>query len=189
MKRTLLLLAVMPLVLLLLAGPVRAADTDADTAEMLENAKKHLPKAKLTLVDAISAALKKHANGHAVNAEFNVDGDDYDFVVEIASGGKLYDVEIDAVTGKIEDDTEVTDAADDEKAAAAAAAKSKITLVKAIGAALQAVGGKGTRAIDAGPHLTEGKLVYEVGLLSGEDVYDVRVDGVTGKVLAQKKAE
>ncbi len=135
-------------------------------------------------------ALKKHAGGHAVEAGFEVEGDDdYDFVVEIASGGKVYDVEVDAVSGKIESNEVVSDADPDSQAEVKAVVKSKISLTKAIAAAIQAVGGKGVLAFDAGPHLVEGKLMYEVGLLSGEDIYDVRVDGTTGKVLVQKKVE
>jgi len=190
MKGTLLLLAAMPLMLCLLAGHARAAaDADDEDAAINENVRKHLPKAKLTLADAIALALKKHPGGHAVEAGFDVDGDDYDFVVEVASGSKHYDVEIDAVTSKIESDKELSDAESDDQDAEEAAIKSKITLSKAIGAAIHALGGKGVHAFDAGPHLDDGKLIYEIGLLSGEDIYGVQIDGTTGKVLAQRKAE
>jgi uncharacterized membrane protein YkoI len=189
MKGFMLLLALAPLSLCLLAAQVRADDEpDAEEAKIHENARTHLPKAKLTLAEAIPLALKSHPGGHAVEGGFEVDGDDYDFIIEISVGGKLYDVEVDAMTGKVESDNEVADASAEEKTAAQAVAKTKITLAKAITAAVQAIG-KGARAFDAGPHLAEGKVVYEVGIVSGKDIHDVHVDGATGKVLAQKKAE
>ncbi len=181
-----LLRALLPLGLCLLAASAQAAD-DAEAA-VHASVKKHLPKAKLTLEEAIDLALKKHPDGQAVEAGFEVEAGDYDYIIEISSGGKSYEVEVDAVSGKIEDDAEVTDAEADEQAAAQAVAKSKVPLSKAIAAALEAVGGK-ARAFDAGPRLADGKLVFEIGLLSGKDIYDVHVDSGTGKVLAQKKAE
>jgi uncharacterized membrane protein YkoI len=209
MKRTLVGLVSLPLVslpllflpfaLCLLAGQLRADDeteskvenkVDEEEAAVHENARKFLPAVKLNLSEAITAALKSHAGGHAVEGGFEATDTEKDFVIEVAAGGKLYDVTVDAISGKVKDDSEVTDAADaDEKAAGQAVLKSKTTLAKAVGAAIHALGGKGVHAFDAGAHVAEGKLIFEIGLLSGKDIYDVQVDGATGKVLAQRKAE
>ncbi len=191
MRHVPLQMACLALLLALSAAAARAAEDsdDADAAAMQAAAREHLSKAKLTMEEAIAIALKKHAGGHAIEAAFEVDGDDYDFIVEVASGNKLFDVEIDAVSGKIESNEPVTDAEPGDQAEMKAVVKSKVPLTKAIAAALEAVGQKGARAFDAGPHVVENKLIFEVGVLAGKDIFDVRIDGATGKVLAQKKIE
>ncbi len=170
--------------------PAAAADEPADdAAEIQQTARLHLAKTKLTIEEAIAIALKKHAGGHAIEAAFEVEEEDYDFIVEVAVGNKLFDVEVDAVGGKIESNEPVTDATPEEKATAAAVAKGKVPLTKAVAAALESVGVKGAKAFGAGPRLIDGKLIYEVGILADKDIYAVRVDGTTGKATEKKKVE
>lgn len=175
----------------LLATQLPAAEDveHEDQAMMIANAKKHLAKAKLTLEDAITLALKKYPDGHAVEAGFEVEDDDYDYVVEIASGGRHHEVEIDALTGKVEGDEEEPAAESNKEDNENTAAKSKITLIVAMNAALEAVGGAETRCFQIEPHLKAAKLVYDIHLLSGKQAHEVWVDGVTGKVTSQKKID
>jgi uncharacterized membrane protein YkoI len=184
MKRILLLFGWMPLALGLIGSARGAEDLEHENEGKLhENARKHFSKAKLTLEQAIELALKKYPDGRAIEAGFDVEEDDYDFYVEVASGGRHHEVEIDAITGKIEDDKEEAEAESKKEDNENAAAKSKFTLIQAIKAAQAAVPGK---AFEVESQLKDGQLAFVVGVLSGEDIHDVWIDAATGKVLAKK---
>lgn len=61
-----------------------------------------LSKAKISLVDAISAA-QSHTRGTAVNAELDRKRGKAVFEVDVLSGNRLLEVRLDAVTGNIID--------------------------------------------------------------------------------------
>jgi uncharacterized membrane protein YkoI len=192
MKRIFSILAGFSLATCLLAAQARAIDLEnEEEAKEHENARQYLAKAKITLADAITRALKKYPNGAAVEAGFDVleskTGKEFDFIVEIADGGHHHEVEIDAITGKLDSDEEEPIAESLKEDNENTAAKSKITLVKAIAAALEAV--PGAKAFEIEADLDEDKLSYEVGLLLGKDIYHVQVDGSTGKVLGKEKVD
>lgn len=65
-----------------------------------------------------------------------------------------------------------------------AAAKAKVSLVQAIGAAEQHVNGKASRAEF---EKTKQGYIYEVEVVSGTKVFDVRVDTSTGAVVSSKE--
>ncbi len=188
MKRILLLLAPVSLALCLLTTVLRAADEADNDAAIRANVKKHLPGTKITLEAAIVAAIGKHAGAKAVEAGFEIEGDEQYYVVEVVKGEDHFDVEVNALTGKIDSDDKAEDELPDEIAAEKAVVHGKIAIGAAVRSANVAIG-TAARAFDAVPHMKEGKLIYQVGVLSGQDIYDVIVDGTTGKVLGKKKME
>ena len=76
------------------------AGTVAYAARHLENDALAIMNAKISLVQAIAAA-EQHANGKATRAEFDrtLQGGLYD--VEVVSGGKVFDVTVDADKGTV----------------------------------------------------------------------------------------
>ena len=79
------------------------AEEDDDGQLSLDGVAAHLAKAKITLATACDTAAKA-AKGQAFAAEFEVEGDVvlYDvFVLVPGTPPKLFEVEIDAVTGKV----------------------------------------------------------------------------------------
>jgi uncharacterized membrane protein YkoI len=166
-------------------------DTDKDYAR----AKAGLAKAKLTLADAVDAAVKKVPKGKAVEAGLEHGKDATVFVIEVVSGAKHLEVEIDAATGEVlgvEEENEETEAAakgtdepDDEELENEAASTSKTPLADAIRTATKEV--KEGKAFDAEFEREQGKLVVEVELLDGDHVKVVHIDAKTGKMLKVQK--
>ena len=185
-------IAIACLALGLAAAPARSAD---DAAAIQANARKRLPQAGISLAAAIAAAVKKHPEGQAVRATLEiVEGDDDDdannfvlFSVEVVVGERHFDVEIEGASGACEGDAPIGGELALDKALVEAVARTKFTLARAVGAALDRVDLSGSRAFDARPLWDDGKLVYAVGVLVGEDIYDVRLDGTTGKLLSKQK--
>lgn len=180
-------IALVSMLLVLGSTPIRA---DEDEAKEHANAKIALGKAKLTLEQAVAAALKQVPGGKAVEAELELEGDGVEFEVEIVSEGKHMEVEIDAVSGKVksvkeegEDDEKDEDEDEDEdEQAETDAAQAKITLSQAIATALKQV--PGGKAFEAEvERKDDNKLVFEVELLAGDKVMEVEIDAMTGKVL------
>ncbi len=177
----------------LAAAPARSAD---DAAALQSTARKRLPQAGISLAAAIAAAVKKHPEGQAVRATLEiVEGDDDDddvdnfvlFSVEMVVGERHFDVEIEGANGACEGDAPIGGELALDKALVEALARTKFSLARAVGAALDRVDLSGSRAFDARPLWDDGKLVYAVGVLAGEDIYDVRLDGTTGKLLTKQK--
>ena len=169
-----------------------SASIRADEVEAREhaNAKIALGKAKLTMEQAVAAALKQVPGGKAVEAELELEGDEVEFEVEVVSGGKHMEVSLDAISGKVKsvkeegkegEQDEDEDENEDEQAETDAA-QAKITLSQAIAAALKQVpGGKAFEA--EAEREDDDKLVFEIELLSGDKVMEVEIDAMTGKVL------
>ena len=166
---------------------------DEDEAKEHANAKIALGKAKLTMEQAVAAALKRLPDGKAVEAELELEGDDVVFEVEVVTGGKHMEVKLDAISGKIKaveeegkaDDKDENDGEDegdeDEQAETDIAAKAKITLSQAIATALKQV--PGGKAFEAESERDDDKLIFEIELLAGDKVMEVEIDAMTGKVL------
>lgn len=173
------------------------AESDTDTRDDHARAQAGLAKAKLSLAEAVDAALKKVPKGKAVEAGLERGDRGAVFVIEVVSGQKHLEVEIDAATGEaldVEEEDEQseetkkgTDEPDDEDLENEAAATSKTSLADAIRTASKEV--KKAKAFDAEFRREQGKLLIEVELLDGEDVKVINIDAQTGKVLKVKKSE
>src|ERR1700722_18554547 len=83
------------------AKPPAATKPPVDLTKDVALAKKALAKAKITMSEAVEIALKE-VPGKAVAGELVAEGDELDFMVEVIVDGKHKDVEIDAVSGKVE---------------------------------------------------------------------------------------
>lgn len=81
------------LALFVAASPAAMA-ADHDELRALESA-------KLSLVDAISAAEKHHNGGRALEAGIDDDRQTPVFDVTVAKDGRFYDVEVNGLTGEI----------------------------------------------------------------------------------------
>lgn len=172
-----------------------AAASGDDARQEYARAKAGLAKAKLTLVEAVEAALKKVPKGKAVEAGLEHGEDQTVFVIEVVSGKKHLEVEIDSATGEVlgveeeheeaEEGKKGTDEPDDEGVENEAAASSKTSLADAIRTASKEV--KKGKAFDAEFRRDQGKLIVEVQLLDGEDVRVVNIDAKTGKMTKVKK--
>jgi len=177
MKRTFMLMAA-----ILLGFSGAAASMAADESDELAEVKAGLAKAKVTLAQAVQAALKKVPGGKAVQAALEVDDDEAQFSVEIiAADGKHTAVEVDAIEGTAEDVEEETDEAGDDAAAEVAAAKANTPLLQAVEAAQKRV--PGGKPFEASAEMEDGQLVFAVEFLSGDKIMNVEVDPATGKVL------
>lgn len=175
-----------------LAAAARAGEGEQ---QEFERAKAGLERAKLTLAEAVEAALKKVPDGKAVEAEIETDATGAAFEVEVVSGTKHLDVKVDAVSGEIlevEEEVEEEEEArkgektpDDEQLENEAAASAKLSLLQAIAAAVkQAPGGK---PFEANFHRHDGLLAVEVELLDGKLIKEVHVDAMTGSILEVKQ--
>lgn len=173
------------------------AAASADVRQDQSRAKAGLAKAKLSLAEAVDAALKKVPKGKAVEAGFDRREQGAVYVVEVVSGQKHLEVEIDAATGEalgVEEENETSEEAtkgsdepDDEELENEAASSSKTSLADAIRTASKEV--KKGKAFDAEFRREQGKLVIEVELLDGEDVKVVNIDAKTGKIVKVQKDE
>jgi uncharacterized membrane protein YkoI len=177
-------IALVSMLLALDSAPVRA---DEDEAKEHANARIALGKAKLTMEQAVAAALKEVPGGKAVEAELELEGDDVVFEVEIVSGRKHMEVKLDAISGKVKEVEEEgkegkkDEDEDEDEQAETDAAMAKVTLSQAIAAALKQV--PGGKAFEAEAEREDGKLIFEIELLSGDKAMEVEVDAMTGKIL------
>ena len=186
------------LVIAAFVAPLLAAFAWAAGDEAKENAhvRANLPKAKITLAEAVEIAMKKVPDGKAVEAELEMKADHLEFLVEIVTGKRHHEVEIDAVSGKvikveIEDQKklEADETAGEHEANEAleteAAATAKFTLLKAIHAALKDV--KGGKAFEANFEREKGKLVVSVEVLAADEISETEFDAMTGKLIEVEK--
>ncbi|HEU4417889.1 MAG TPA: hypothetical protein VFT55_03065 [Planctomycetota bacterium] len=164
--------------ILAIALPVTApAQADQQTGQRLKQA-------RLTLVEAIQKGVKEAGPeaGPVVpfKAEFEIDKGKAVFSIDLAQGKQTLNVVIDAGDGSVvEKETE-----DGDHTAATAACK--VSLAKAIDAALASTKGQ---AMEATLRLAAGKPVIDVVVFDGTLASTVRVDGVAATVIAGKVAE
>lgn len=76
------------------------AGAAAVAAQHSENDAVAIGNAKVTLVDAVGIA-QRHAAGQASRAEFEHGKQGWIYEVEVVSGNKVFDVQVDAVKGTI----------------------------------------------------------------------------------------
>jgi uncharacterized membrane protein YkoI len=139
--------------------------------------------ARVSLPDAIGAA-EKHTRGKAIDAAFA----DYNgapaYEVKTFQNGAVWDGMIDAITGQVIGEGETTPESDldrDDKAELEAFQNAKQTLLQALKAAEDHSGGK---AIEAGLDETDGKVVYEIGIMKNGVLETVDVNPENGQVIA-----
>jgi uncharacterized membrane protein YkoI len=177
----------------LMAGSAWAA---GDEGKEHAQARANLPKAKITLAEAVEIAMKKVPDGKAVEAVLQMHDNRLQFEVEIVTGKRHQEVEIDAMTGKVlqvedeqQEKREEAESAEEHKETEAleteAAATAKFTLLKAIHAALKDV--KGSQAFEANFEREKGKLVISVELLAGDQIEEAEFDAMTGKLVEIEK--
>lgn len=98
-------------VLCTIAALFSLSNITSATAE--ENDALAIKTAKISLTQAIAAA-EQHAKGQAVKAELEQSKGKPVFEVEVVSGGKVFDVKVDANTGTVVSSTEDLDDAKKE---------------------------------------------------------------------------
>jgi uncharacterized membrane protein YkoI len=142
-----------------------------------EDPGKLLQQTGYTLSAAIAKAVKEAKEGTPVLAELEEEDGKVVYSIEVAQGGKIVEVNLDAKTGElVKKDTE-----NEDKSKVAQACS--VPLSKAIETAVQKVRGQ---AFHAKAEIAEGKAQIEVKVLSEGKIQKVLVDGVTGDVLAVK---
>ncbi len=145
--------------------------------------RKSLGKAKVTLADAIKAAVAKLPGGKAVEGYFQPEGNALLYEVVVIGGGKHKAMLVDGELGHV---MGVVNADDDSKAEREmkdTIAKSKITLTTAIEAAIKKH--PNAKAFDVHPDLEKGKTVIDVELLDGKKILEVFIDPTSGAILSE----
>jgi uncharacterized membrane protein YkoI len=184
MNRTIVSLVTVALALGLYAAHLRAAE---DEAKEHENARKALPKTTVTLSQAIRAALQKFPNAKAVEAELEVDGDNFHFEVEVVNDdGQHKILTIDPANGqvtKVEDESaEKNKEGNDDEQAENEISRSKVSLNQAVETALSR--SPGAKAFEAEPERDQGRLLYEVELLTADNrVLEILIDPTSREVV------
>ena len=142
----------------------------------LQAAETAYPKTKISMETAVKAALKEK-NGDIVKVEFKLEGKTpvYEFDIETPDG-KAWDVEINALTGKVKEVEQEVKNADDPLFKA----KAKISEADAKKTALEAYPGEVTETeyeIEA-----DGSATYEFDIKTKDGAeIKVEVDAATGK--------
>ena len=72
----------------------------AEKSDMKENDAVAVTKAQTSLIQAVTAA-EQNAGGKAARAEFEVDKKGPHYEVEVVNGVKVFDVRVDAASGKV----------------------------------------------------------------------------------------
>jgi uncharacterized membrane protein YkoI len=135
---------------------------------------KLLKEATVTLPEAVEKALPEIKDGSAISARLAEDKGRVLYVVTIAQGATGTRLYIDAKT------KEVVQKAALKKSYAALIGASKLTLAKAVEAALLKVPGKATKVEF---ELKKGKPIAEVIVFKDGKTFEVKLDAVTGSVL------
>jgi uncharacterized membrane protein YkoI len=164
----------------------------ADGPGLVDQLKKAVGAAKITLAQAIQTAQKEVAGGRMLEAELAWDKAPVCFEAKLLVGdpaggagapARVKEVKIDAASGKVlgieeekldEEDTE--ELAETQRSLDAA----KITFAAAIEAAEREV--KGGKAIGTELEEEDGRPSYTVTLLQGDKVMEAEIDAVSGKV-------
>jgi uncharacterized membrane protein YkoI len=97
----------------IVAAGLAAAGTAAFAAQKIENDEIAINNAKISLVQAISAA-EQHSKGRASRAEYEKSKQGWVYDVEVVSGAKVFDVKVDADKGSVIAATEDKADKDDE---------------------------------------------------------------------------
>jgi uncharacterized membrane protein YkoI len=144
---------------------------------------------RVSLPQAIRSASAGSEGFVAVAAGFEEEGAGR-FEIALLSGGRVREVAVDAVSGKVELQRERPVRAGHEEFASRLERmlpSARIDLARAVESSLAAAPGARTLGIQM--NLLEDRLVYEVSLLTEEGPRDVRVDASDGSVLVTESAE
>lgn len=141
------------------------------------------PKTKVSMEDCMHAAVAKRA-GEVVKLEFKEErgAPTYEFEV-LGSDGKSWELECDAMTGRItEEEQEVADADD-----ASFKAKAKISLEQATKTALAAHPGE---VVEVEYEIeSDGNASYEFDIKTQSGEVKLEVDAATGKIIEDNEKE
>jgi uncharacterized membrane protein YkoI len=143
---------------------------------------KSFEKAKLSLAEAIAVAAKKHKNAKVVDVSFDNQGDQLAYKVKTYQDNSVWEGAVDAWTGQIIGDgktTPVSKLDDEDKLELAGLQKASIDLATATALAEEKGSGK---AISAGLEETNGRIVYEVTIVSKGATTKFVVDPKSGLV-------
>lgn len=138
---------------------------------------------KITLEAARTAALNR-VKGEIVEEDFEKENGRLQYAFDVRDGsGKIWDVEVDAITGEIlkaDDDSDDADA--DVERISPADAKAVIVSVDAARAlALKRVSGS---VIEEDLEMENGRMQYAFDIRDGSGkIWDVEVDAITGQIL------
>lgn len=162
-------------------------DTKADAPKTLDQYVKLSASAKITLSQAIEAAVKEAPGARPIEAELEEKDGAPRYEIELLVGDGVKEAKVDARDGRvIKIEVEELDEDDAKELAATRAAldASKTSLVGAIEAALRRV--EGGRAIEAELETEDGKAVIEVTVVTAQGLREVEIGAATGEV---KKVE
>ena len=135
---------------------------------------KMLKEATVSLAEAVEKALPEIKDGNAIAARLKEDKGRVLFVVGVAQGESTVRMAIDAKTKEIVEKTTL------KKNYVKLLGASKLSLAKAVEAALAKVPGKATRV---GFEFKKGKPVAEVMVFKDGKLFEVKLDAVTGSVI------
>ena len=139
--------------------------------------------ARLSIADIIAALEKLRADESVLDVSFEPKDGQPAYAVRTYANGKVWDGQIDGLTGAAIGDGTVTDESaldDEDKAELAASIHVKITLRQAIETAEKANDG---RALNAGLELVRGRVVWEILFQNAKHHQQIRIDPITGKIL------
>jgi uncharacterized membrane protein YkoI len=142
---------------------------------------KSFEKAKLSLAEAIAVAAKKHKDAKVVDVSFDSQGDQLAYKVKTYQDNSVWEGAVDASTGQIIGDgttTPVSKLDDEDKLELAGLQKASIDLATATALAEEKGSGK---AISAGLEETNGRIVYEVTIVSKGATTKFVVDPTSGR--------
>lgn len=159
------------------AGAARATDEAGEIAKAVRGA-------KLSLVQAVDAARRHAEGGMLVEAELEPDEGAPTYDIEFVVGDSIKEIEIDAVSGEVEE--EETEPLSERGEAAVAklrplVAVAKVNWAEAVGLAKGKVNGGTPYEIEL--ELEDDALRYEIGLLADGKLIEVEIDAAAGEVL------
>ena len=163
--------------------PLQAV-ADEDEFEALEHdiIKLAMGRTKISMKQAIDAAVKEVGTAKLVEAELSVDADAavFEFGFLTDSGG--LEISVDASTGKVlkkEDEKPDADKAEEYKQTKKALSDARFSLLQAIDVAMNEA--KGGTIVAAEAEVEDGQLGFEVEVLTGDEFKEVNIDA-SGKV-------
>lgn len=136
-----------------------------------------LPKIKIGIKQAIDAAMKEAGDAKLAEAELSMDADAAVFELGFLTATGGLEISVDASTGKVlEEDEEEPEADEAEEFIATGKAlnDAKVTLIQAIDVAMNEV--RGAIVVAAEADVEDGKLGFEVEVVSGDEFKEVHID-------------
>ena len=165
------------------AGTATVVASQAATTNTQMSEAQAAAQSKISLQQAITIG-NKTVKGDIVSIEF--DQNDYStggtYEIKTISSNTEYEIKIDADTGKVlSAEQERLDKKD--MAEYNAMKRAKVSLNQAMQTAAQSIKGK---VIEAEFDMDNGKSVYEVKVVKGNQVHKVYIDSMTGKIMSSR---